>query len=103
MQILQSNVIPSAVIHIFTKVTHKPNDHGDYEHEDYEMAAPVQPNFKGVHKSGYHSSVSDQYAAIVTPKKPRTTVTRKFSVHERIQVLMSKTLGTVYNIKTCRR
>lgn len=51
------------------------------------MAVPVQPNFKGVHKSGYHSSVSDQYAAMVTPNKPKATSTRKFSVHERIQVL----------------
>jgi hypothetical protein len=52
-----------------------------------EMAASVQQaTFKGVHKSCYHSSYSDQYAASVTPKKARSTTTRNFTVHEKIQV-----------------
>jgi hypothetical protein len=51
------------------------------------MTAPVQATFKGVHKSGYHSSYSDQYAAVVTPKKVSSTKTRNFTVHETIQVI----------------
>ncbi|XP_028392759.1 anillin-like isoform X2 [Dendronephthya gigantea] len=59
---------------------------------DDEMIAPVQATFKGVHKSGYHSSNSDQYAATVTPKakKVRSTSTRKFTVHEKIQMMLEE-------------
>ncbi|CAB3990190.1 Hypothetical predicted protein [Paramuricea clavata] len=59
-------------------------------HNDYDMTAPVQATFKGVHKSGYHSSYSDQYAAVVTPKKVSSTKTRNFTVHETIQMLLEE-------------